>query len=254
MEVYDALSLKAYNAGKEYREHLQKRHEKAKEAYDEKHKNDKNVPEYTDPPEDQAKLDYTTKMMEDIERWRKEMFEKEIAEKRKEITEKCQKEAEKAEAIRDQMLSVNNTPENMKALQHNMEESIARTLYYNNRIDQLTKKGEFNMHPDESLSKAKERLNKAVEPTPQELDEIKKSELCKTLVEQGNEKLKNKDVLTAEEIKKSQNDYIKAEGSNRAMEKWREQNMKKPDMNKQNQMQQQKQLQQQNPNMQGPKM
>ncbi len=244
MEVYDKLSLKVYKSGKEYREYLEQKHKKLKEAYDEKHKNDEYKMEYQPTPLDNAKLEVTNKLLETVERMRKEAFEKEIEEKTKELTEKCQKEAQSAEAVRDQMLSVRDTPENTRALQHNMEESIARTLYYNNRIEQLKKKGELSIKPDESFSKAMQRLDKSIQPTPKELDEIKSGELCKTLVKKGNEKLKEKDVLTAEEIKESQKEYIKAEGSNLAMRKWRESNMKKPEVKKQNEAEKQKELKQ----------
>ena len=247
MEVYDKLSLKLYKSGKEYREYLEQKIEKKKEAFDEKHKNDEHRIEYQGDYLDNAKMAGTTKLLETVERMRKEAFEKEMEEKTKELTEKCQKEAENAEAVRDQMLAINDTPESRKALQHNMEESVARTLYYNNRVEQLTKKGEFKVKPDESLPKAMERLNKAIKPTPQELDEIKKGELCKTLVNKGNEKLKAGEVLTAEEIKNSQKEYIKAEGSNLAMKKWREANTKKPEVQKNNQAQMQNQLNQNQP-------
>ena len=242
MEVYDKLSLRLYKSGKEYREHMMQKIEKQKQAYDEKHKDDKNKMEFFASPEDNAKLEGTNKLLETIERMRKETFEKEMQEKEKELTEKCQKEAEKAESIRDQMEAVKDNPEAQKALQHNMEESIAQTLFYNNRIENLKKKGEFNPKPDESLPKAMERLNKATKPTPKELDEIKKGELCKTLVKQGHEKLKKGELLTTEDIKKSQQEYIKAEGNKRAMNKWREANMKKPEPQKTNEAQKQQQL------------
>ena len=246
MEVYDKLSLKLYKSGKEYREHLVQRQEKEKEAYDERHKNDKYKMEYSGTQMDNAKLEGTNKLLETVERMRKQLFEKEMQEKEKELAEKCQKEVEKAEAVRDQMLTVADTPENRKALQHNMEESIARSLYYNNRIEQLKKKGEIQAKPDETLSKAMERMDKAIQPTVEELDEIKKSELCQTLVKRGNEKLKEGDVLSNEEIAQSQKDYIKAEGSNIAMKRWREQNTKKPEIQKQNEAQKQNEVQKNN--------
>ncbi|MBO4863673.1 MAG: hypothetical protein J5517_04870 [Eubacterium sp.] len=246
MEVYDALSLKVYNSGKEYREHLQKKHDKAKEAYDEKHKDDKNVPEFSDYAEDQAKMDGTNKLLETIERMRKEMFEKEIAEKQKELTEKCQKEAEKAEALRDQM-DMAETPEARKNLQTKMEESIVRSIFYTERMEQLQKKGEIDLKPGEAYNKAMDRLNKSTELTQEDSLRIQNTELFKTLSKQGMEKLDNNETLTNKDITESRNEYIKAQGNKRAMEKWRQSTMKKPEAVKQNEAQKNKELQQNQP-------
>ncbi|MCR5103380.1 MAG: hypothetical protein K6B68_02865 [Eubacterium sp.] len=226
MEVYDALSLKVYKSGKEYREHLLERKEKEKKAFDEKHKNDKYTVEYEMSQDMTGKMEGTTQLMETIERMRKETFKKEMEEKQKELAEACRKEADKAEAIRDEMEAHKDNPNNLKALQHNMEESIARTIFYNNRIERLTKQGEFDVKPDESLTKARERLDKAIQPTPAELDEIKKTDLCKSLYNKGWEKLQEGDLLTTGDISEAQKEYKKAEGSRIGMRKWREQNMR----------------------------
>lgn len=252
MEVYDKLSLKVYKSGKEYREHLLERNEKEKKAFDEKHKNDKYKVEYEMRDSTHAKLEGTNQLMETIERMRKETFKKEMEEKQKELAEKCRKEADKAEAIRDEMDKYKNDPNNLKALQHNMEESIARTIFYNNRIERLSKQGEFSVKPDESLSKARERLDKAIQPTPAELDQIKKTDLCKSLYDKGWEKMQKGDLLTTEDISKAQQEYKKAEGSRIGMRKWREQNMRPVNRNERNNNNPEMQRQNQPPQM-GPR-
>ena len=254
MEVYDKLSLKVYKSGKEYREHLQEKHEKNKAAFDEKHKNDKYHIEYSDYPEDIAKLEGTNQVLDQIETMRKKLFEKQMEEKQKELTEKCQKEAQKAESIRDEMESTND-PAKQSALQSQMEDSIARSLFYNNRIEKLTKQGEFAVKPDESLTKAMERLDKAAQPKPEELAEIKNTELCKSLVIKGMDKLRENDMLSNEEIVSAQKEYTMAEGSKKRLAKWREQNMRpasrnnEANMNNQRNLQNQPQNQQQNPQL-----
>lgn len=252
MEVYDKLSLKVYKSGKEYREHLLERNENEKKAFDEKHKNDKYKVEYEMRNSTHAKLEGTNQLMETIERMRKETFKKEMEEKQKELAEKCRKEADKAEAIRDEMDKYKNDPNNLKALQHNMEESIARTIFYNNRIERLSKQGEFSVKPDESLSKARERLDKAIQPTPAELDQIKKTDLCKSLYDKGWEKMQKGDLLTTEDISKAQQEYKKAEGSRIGMRKWREQNMRPVNRNERNNNNPEMQRQNQPPQM-GPR-
>jgi hypothetical protein len=234
MEVYDALSLKAYRSGKEYLEYKQQQKEKKMEAYEEKHANDKKYKPYEESQEDIVKVNAVTQMMENIERLRKETFEKEIEEKTKEMTEKCQKEAEKAEAQREQ-LEKTDDPQQKLEIQATLEDTLAKSIFYSQRIEKLQEKGELKMKPDESFTKAKERLDKSTEATKEELDKIKQTDFFKELKEKAMNRVEAGESLGNDEIMNDQKEYIQAEGSKKAMQKWREKNMqpvkKEPEKN-----------------------
>ena len=250
MEVYDKLSLKAYRSAKEYHEYKLEQDQKKMEAFDKKHEKDKVKPRYEQDPADYGKIEGTNRLLENIERLRKEAFDKEMEEKAKELTEKCKKEAEKAEAIRGDLNKATNAEER-KALQNKLEDSIARSIYFGKRMEDLQNKNELSIKPDESFQKAIQRIDKSIEPTEAELKGIKETEFCKSQVEKAKEMVNNGDILTNDDIQKAHGEYIKAAGRKLSLQKWREQNMRPAVQQKNPQLQQQNpQTQQQNPQAQ----
>lgn len=196
MEIYDRLSLKAYRASKEYKEHKMEQREKRFENAKVDEKTGKKVGEddYYD-KEDQYRIKLADKIMTDVQNMRQEMFQNQLDKKAEEMKAKCEEEVSKCSEARENMAaSVGNDAEML-------QDNVANTLYYQNRMDQLKKAGDLKLKPGETLSMAMKRLDKSTEPKMSEIAKIKSTNVTKDIVING---LKNPDkAVTNEDIDKA---------------------------------------------------
>lgn len=180
MEIYDRLSLKAYRASKEYKEHKMEQREKRFENAKVDEKTGKKVGEddYYD-KEDQYRTKLADKIMTDVQNMRQEMFQNQLDKKAEEMKAKCEEEVSKCSEARESMAaSVGNDAEML-------QDNVASTLYYQNRMDQLKKAGDLKLKPGETLSMAMKRLDKSTEPKMSEIAKIKSTNVTKDIVING---------------------------------------------------------------------
>lgn len=182
---------------------------------------------------EKIRLKGTDDMENRIQQMREKVFESTVNKKVEQIQAKVEEEKEKLNAARNNLA---NQPFSEDA-RSKLEDNIARTLFYNNRLEDLGKQERVKVMKGESLNKGLARLERDFEPTTSNLGSVKKTDLCKSLVDTAMEKLKKGEVLTEEEIMGAQESYIKAEAEKIRRQKLRQKNINtKRDHKKDNEM------------------
>ncbi len=206
METYDKLSLNVYKSSKEYLE--KKARENTVEAdedgidvtvgTEEVHMSPKNEYERT-------RIRTIEKIQNDIQTMRQEMFANQIAEKKDEMSKGFAQGKMDEELAREQMVGKSGAE-----LKSSMEESIAKSLFYDNRIKSLEKANDFTLKAGETFVGAMNRLDKSTVPSEDDISNILENDSTKKIVEAGMKKqaegsaLKSSDIaemLKADEMK-----------------------------------------------------
>ena len=202
MEVYDRLSLRAYRASKEYVQFKNEQREKRLENAKVDPKTGKKVGEddYLD-KDDQAKIRTMEKIQNDIHEMREKMFQSNMDDLSKDMNKKCEEEFSKLAEDRKKLQGFGDE-DNV-----GLEDNIATSIYYANRMNQLKKSGEFKLKPGETFNMAKQRMDKSLIPKESELTQVKKTTVAKNLVAKCNQ---NPDlVLTKEDINNEMSEAAK---------------------------------------------
>lgn len=206
MEIYDRLSLRVYRSSKEYVKHKQEQHEKRFENVDINPETGKKYGEDEfDDRNEKALINAVEKVNNDVQIMRQNMFQHNIDEMAEDMNKQCEAEMKKLDEQRKAMQGHGDQDD------IGLEDNIATTIYFTHRMDQLKKAGDLKLKPGETLSMAKERLNKSLIPKQSELTEIKKSAVTKSLVakckEDPDRVLTDKDIkdaISGEALKQSQ--------------------------------------------------
>ena len=133
------------------------------------------------------------------------MYKDVIADKIKEMQEKCDLEVAKAEDERNH-LSTQNIDD--KQLRDTMENNVARTEFFSHRMKSL-KPEDLCVRPGESLGQALGRLDSYLVPRPKDLRDIKNTPLVKSLVDEGVEKTKKGSALTMQDMEAAEKQEIR---------------------------------------------
>ncbi len=209
MEVYDALSLKAYNSAKSYDEYKNaqiKKRDKVKDPVTNEMTDDINE-------KDRVKLDAVSEIADNIEKLRSEVFKKEIEKKTEAMQKECDKKIAELDAKRTALNEVPIVPgEENAATREALEKNIAETLFYSNRMQDLGRQGKLSMTPGKSLNQTRANLDKELHPKYSDLENIKKTPLFKDVVDQAMAKIEKGETLTSEEIAGIQKAYVKNQG------------------------------------------
>jgi hypothetical protein len=200
METYDKLSLNVYRSSKEYL--LGKAMANTVEAdeegidvmvgTDEVHMSPKNEYERT-------RIRTIEKIQNDIQAMREEMFANQIAAKKDEMNKSFDQGKMEEELAREQMVGKDANAE----LKSSMEQSVAKTLFYDNRIKSLENSNDFTVKPGETFVGAMNRLDKSVTPTEDDINNILETDQAQKIVEAGLAKQKEGKGITTAEIQEA---------------------------------------------------
>lgn|GEM_PF-1862850 len=237
MEMYDKLSLKSYNATTTYLE--KKVDQRTVDPDSEEAKTAVEVNgELVSPKNEHERVRITQakEIKNSIDEMRKEMFTAQLDFKTKEMDKKCQDALETEEKIRGQLLTNKMSDEELKTA---MTESVAKTLFYGNRMDQLKKTGGLELKVGETFTSAYKRLDKSLEPNPEDMAKNYKDPVFQQIVQAGVDSIKSGKAFTGENIKTLFNEAAMKQSEKKIEEKRQEENMRKPaEINKNPEVQQ----------------
>ena len=162
-------------------------------------------------------------MENQIQQIREKMFESEVKKKTEQMEAKVEEETEKLTAARD---SLTSQPVN-DDIKNQLGDNIAKSLFYNNRMNDLGRQERLKIMKGENLTKGLTRIERDFEPTTNTLGAIKESQVYKEVYAAALEKLQKGEVISNDDIKGVQEAYNKREGDKLRRQKLREQNMNK---------------------------
>ncbi len=195
MQTFDRLSMKVYNScqthldrkDKEKEDRLENGKKERKSTYEEK------------------RIRIVEDVQDGVEQIRQKMYKDVIADKIKEMQEKCDLEVAKAEDERNH-LSTQNLDD--KQLRDTMENNVVRTEFFAHRMKSL-KPEDLCVRPGESLGQALGRLDSYLVPRPKDLRDIKNTPLVKSLIDEGVEKTKKGSALTMQDMEAAEKQEIR---------------------------------------------
>ena len=226
--MFDAISFTASLSCQNYKKDKNEEVKKRKKIKDKDGKEVENIKE-----SEKTRLKGVDEMEKQIQQMREKVFESTVKKKVEEIQANVAEEKDKLNAARENIAN-NPIGDDTRA---KLEDNIAKTLFYNNRLEDLGKQERVKVMKGESLNKGLSRLERDFEPTTANLGSVKKTDLCKNLVDAAMEKLKKGEMLTEEEIMGAQQSYIKAEAEKIRRQKLRQKNINtKRDHKKENQL------------------
>ncbi|MBE5923636.1 MAG: hypothetical protein E7271_04095 [Lachnospiraceae bacterium] len=229
LEKYDKLSHDVYKASDEYLKKKENDMEKRAPGKDGKKKQSNY--EY-------SRVKAAEEIRETVEKMRQEMLDKAFKAKVEEMDKRCKDQVQNLENSRNKMANDKKIePDKMK---ERLADNTARTIFYQNRMQQLSKNNDLCMKPGESMNAAINRLNSSIIPTKDEIDGIKKHPVAGKIVENGVKSLADGKTFSNNDINKT----VKAEASKKAPEVKKAKEMKKEQV-KQKEKQAQKQAQKQ---------
>ena len=203
LEKYDKLSHDVYKASDEYLKKKENDMEKRAPGKDGKKK--QSDYEY-------SRVKAAEEIRESVEQMRQEMLDKALKAKIEEMNKRCADQLENLENRRNKLAySKDMEPYRMKS---RLSDNAAHTIYYANRMMQLSVNNELCMKPGESLNAAVNRLNTAIIPTKEEIDGIREHPLTGKIVDNGVKSLSEGKSFTYDDMKKT----IKTEAAKKAPE------------------------------------
>ncbi|MCR4686963.1 MAG: hypothetical protein K5659_05290 [Lachnospiraceae bacterium] len=228
MEMYDKLSLKCYNATNEYLE--KKIGDSSVDVLDKDEERltiDVNGERLMPKSEhERIRISQAKEIKNSIDEMRKEMFKAQLDFKIKEMDKKCEDALKQEEKNRGDLLTNKMSDEELKTA---MTESVSKTLFYANRMDNLKKHGGFDIKAGEKFTDAYKRLDNSLTPKPEDMAKNMKDPNFMKIVDAGVAAVKSGKAFTAGNI----NDMFKQaaiEESNKKLEeKRRLENAKKPE-------------------------
>ena len=203
LEKYDKLSHDVYKASDEYLKKKENDMEKRAPGKDGRKK--QSDYEY-------SRVKAAEEIRETVEQMRQEMLDKAFKAKLDEMNKRCVDQLKNLENSRTKMASDKGMePDRMKS---QLSENSAHTIFYANRMMQLSANNELCMKPGESLNAAVNRLNTAIIPTKKEIDGIKEHPLTEKIVENGVKSLSDGKSFTYDDMRKT----IKTEAAKKVPE------------------------------------
>lgn len=203
LEKYDKLSHDVYKASDEYLKKKENDMEKRAPGKDGRKK--QSDYEY-------SRVKAAEEIRETVEQMRQEMLDKALKAKIEEMNKRCADQLENLENSRNKLASDKDMePDRMKS---RLSDNAAHTIYYANRMMQLSANNELCMKPGESLNAAVNRLNTAIIPTKKEIDGIKEHPLTEKIVENGVKSLSDGKSFTYDDMRKT----IKTEAAKKVPE------------------------------------
>ena len=203
LEKYDKLSHDVYKASDEYLKKKENDMEKRAPGKDGKKK--QSDYEY-------SRVKAAEEIRESVAQMRQEMLDKALKAKIEEMNKRCADQLENLENSRNKLASSKDMePDRMKS---RLSDNVAHTIYYANRMMQLSANNELCMKPGESLNAAVNRLNTAIIPTKEEIDGIREHPLTGKIVDNGVKSLSEGKSFTYDDMKKT----IKTEAAKKAPE------------------------------------
>ena len=136
------------------------------------------------------------KIQNDIQAMRQEMFANQINAKKDEMSKAFAQGKMEEELKREQMVGKQGGPE----LESSMEDSVAKSLFYDNRIKSLEKSNDFSIKPGETFTSAMGRLSKSMVPSEDDIANTLETDVAKNLVKQGLDLQKQGKALTTANI------------------------------------------------------
>ncbi len=192
LEKYDKLSHDVYKASDEYLKKKEQDMEKRAPGKD----GQKKQSDY-----EYSRIKAAEEVRESVEQMRKEMLEKAFNDKLEEMNKRCQDQLENLENSRNKMASDKDMDPARR--ESRLADNMAHTIYYGNCMKQLSSKGELQMKPGESMNAAVNRLNTAIIPTKNEIEEIKAHPVAKRIVDAGVKNLSEGKSFTMNDMEKT---------------------------------------------------
>ena len=139
-----------------------------------------------------------------ITQLREEMYDTELKRKKEEMEKKCQ---EKMGDIQKTLVSLHKTGAKSPKLREQLGGAVVKTLYYLNRMDSLV--SSFKVKEGEAYPHTMKRLNRDINPTKKDFQNIAKHELTKNIVDAGMKAIQEGKEFTTDDIKRLQKEYLR---------------------------------------------
>ena len=216
IEMYDKLSLKAYNSSRDYLEMKDKQKEMRDEAGK---KTEKSAYE-------EARIQQGIDVNESIRDLRAQMFKTQTEAKMEEMRKQCEAAIKQEQEAMNKLVGMNIDDKDKQA---ELEQCVGRTLFFQNRMQDLERQGEFNLKPGESFSSAMNRLDNSIVPSKADIDATIKNPLVKDVVNNTMSQLAEGKEVTPENIADQIKNGAMKKGDELREQKMREKNQRKID-------------------------
>jgi hypothetical protein len=228
MEMYDKLSLKCYKATNDYLE--KKIGDSSVDVLDKDEERltiDVNGEKLLPKNEhERVRISQAKEIKNSIDEMRKEMFKAQLDFKIKEMDKKCEDALKQEEKNRGDLLTNQMSDEELKTA---MTESVSKTLFYANRMDNLKKHGGLDIKAGEKFTDAYKRLDNSLTPKPEDMAKNMKDPNFMKIVDAGVAAVKSGKAFTAGNIKDMFKQAAIEESNKKLEEKRRLENTKKPE-------------------------
>jgi hypothetical protein len=153
---------------------------------------------------EQKRLLAIKELQNEVDTLRHDMFDPAIQNQKEELQKKCNQKINDMKETLDGLYQTGARDQNLKPA---LEGAVHQTLFYLGRMDSLSKS--FRMKPGESFRKTKERLNKDLKPSEQDLRRIAGHDLTKSIVDAGMKEIKKGKTFSVDDVKRLKAEYIK---------------------------------------------
>ncbi len=160
-------------------------------------------------------------IQQEIGKLRADMYEKDLQKHKESMQKTC---TDKINDLKDTLNDIYVAGAKNDAMKPVLEESVTRTLFYLNRMDSLN--NTFRMKPGMTFKKAKESMNRNLEPTKQELELIAKHQLTTDIVNAGMKAVKEGKEFSTDDIARLQKQYIQKNARTLAEQRRRRENLR----------------------------
>ena len=160
-------------------------------------------------------------IQQEIGKLRADMYEKDLQKHKESMQKTC---TDKINDLKDTLNDIYVAGAKNDAMKPVLEESVTRTLFYLNRMDSLNYT--FRMKPGMTFKKAKESMNRNLEPTKQELELIAKHQLTTDIVNAGMKAVKEGKEFSTDDIARLQKQYIQKNARTLAEQRRRRENLR----------------------------
>ena len=152
----------------------------------------------------QKRLLAIKELQNEVDALRHDMYDPVVQNQKEELQKKCN---EKINDMKETLDGLYQTEAKNRNLKPALEGAVHQTLFYLDRMDSLSKS--FRMKPGESFQKTKERLNKDLQPSEQDLQRIAHHDLTKSIVDAGMKAIQKGKPFSLDDIKRLKAEYIR---------------------------------------------
>ena len=152
----------------------------------------------------QKRLLAIKELQNEVDALRHDMYDPVVQNQKEELQKKCNEKINDMKETLDGLYQTEAKNQNLKPA---LEGAVHQTLFYLDRMDSLSKS--FRMKPGESFQKTKERLNKDLQPSEQDLQRIAHHDLTKSIVDAGMKAIQQGKPFSLDDIQRLKAEYIR---------------------------------------------